>query len=66
VAEIAGFFIVGLAGLALTQVLLYALVSRFGLSVPVAKAPVVGIVFFFNFVGRRTLVFVGRPAAASS
>lgn len=60
--EAAGFFAVGVAGLALTQVLLYLLVSKAGLGVALAKIPTTGIVFLFNFLCRRGLVFVGRRA----
>jgi putative flippase GtrA len=63
--EILGFFAVGVAGLVLTQVLLYLLVTRCGVPVALAKVPVVGLVFCFNFVGRRTLVFVGHAGAST-
>ena len=56
-AEAAGFFAVGLLGLLLTQALLYVFVSHLGLSVGVAKVPTTGIVFAFNFLCRRGLVF---------
>ncbi len=61
-AEAAGFFAVGLAGLALTQALLYLFVSRGGLPVALAKIPTTGVVFFFNFLCRRGLVFASRAA----
>lgn len=60
-AEMIGFFAVGAAGLALTQLLLYLLVSRAGLPVGLAKIPTVGLVFLFNFLCRRSLVFAGAP-----
>ena len=56
-SETVGFFVVGVAGLALTQVLLYVFVSRLGLVVAVAKIPTTAIVFLFNFLSRRSLVF---------
>ena len=58
--EAAGFFAVGIVGLLLTQALLLVLVGRLGLSVAVAKIPTTGIVFVFNFLCRRSLVFVER------
>ncbi len=63
-AEMVGFFTVGLAGLVLTQALLYLLVSRCGLPVPLAKIPTVGLVFLFNFLGRSRLVFATAPRTA--
>jgi GtrA-like protein. len=59
-AEAAGFVAVGITGLALTQILLYLLVGRLALPVALAKIPTTGIVFLFNFLCRRSLVFVGR------
>lgn len=59
-AEAAGFFAVGVLGLALTQVLLFLLVSLVGLPVALAKIPTTALVFAFNFVCRRSFVFVGR------
>lgn len=58
-AEAAGFFVVGIAGLVLTQILLYLFVSKAGLAVAVAKMPTTILVFFFNFLCRRNLVFAG-------
>ena len=56
--EAAGFFVVGIAGLLLTQALLYVFVARCHLPVALAKIPTTGVVFAFNFLGRRGLVFV--------
>lgn len=53
--EIVGFVLSGLAGLVLTQVALAALVGGFGLTAELAKIPVAGGVFAFNFLSRRTL-----------
>lgn len=58
-AEVIGFATVGIAGLVLTQGLLYTFVSVLGLAIVAAKIITVGIVFFFNFLGRRHFVFVG-------
>ena len=57
--EAAGFFAVGLVGLLMTQGLLYVFVTQAGLAVAVAKVPTTGIVFLFNFLCRRGMVFVG-------
>lgn len=59
--EATGFFAVGLAGLVVTQLLLLVFVSRVGLTVALAKIPTTGIVFLFNFLCRRGLVFATRP-----
>ncbi len=56
-SETVGFFVVGVAGLALTQVLLYVFVARLGFVVALAKIPTTAIVFLFNFLSRRSLVF---------
>ncbi len=61
-AEAAGFFAVGLVGLMLTQLLLYGFVSWLGLRVGLAKVPTTAIVFAFNFICRRGLVFTGARA----
>ena len=62
-AEVLGFVSVGIAGLALTQLLLFVLVSRLGLAVALAKIPTISVVFLFNFLCRRSLVFQGSGAA---
>ncbi|PTS90321.1 MULTISPECIES: GtrA family protein [unclassified Caulobacter] len=59
--EFAGFLAVGMIGLVLTQLLMAFWVSLIGLEPPVAKLPTAGLVFVFNFVARRTLLF-SRPA----
>jgi putative flippase GtrA len=60
--EFLGFLITGLCGLALNQMLLFALVDGLNLPVEYAKAPTAGCVFTFNFLTRRFLLF--RPANA--
>jgi putative flippase GtrA len=62
--EFAGFLAVGLVGLVLTQLLMAFWVSLIGLEPPLAKLPTAGLVFVFNFVARRTLLF-SRPAPRS-
>ncbi len=63
-AEAAGFFAVGVVGLVLTQMLLYGFVAWVGLNVGLAKVPTTAIVFAFNFLCRRGLVFTGGRADA--
>ena len=55
VAELAGFLGTGLAGLAITQIAMAALVTGLGLPPEIAKAPVAVFVFLFNFFSRRLL-----------
>lgn len=57
--EFIGFVAVGLAGLALTQLLMALWVERLGLAPGLAKIPTAGLVFVFNFTVRRALLF--RP-----
>lgn len=65
VREAVGFFAVGLAGLLLTQLLLFLFVSGLSIDVAIAKIPTTACVFVFNFLARRGLVFTGlRPALA--
>lgn len=56
-AEIAGFLVTGLAGLAITEGLMHLLVDYACVSVALAKAPTAGFVFLFNFTARRALLF---------
>ena len=56
-AEFALFALVGFAGMALNQLVIYAGVERFALSYEVAKIVSAGAVFTFNFVARKLLLF---------
>jgi putative flippase GtrA len=56
-AEAIGFFAIGFLGLACNQTLLFVFVYFGGLGVGLAKAPTAALVFTFNFVARRTLLF---------
>lgn len=60
-AEVLGFFAIGLAGLALNQVLIFLFVHFCGLNVGIAKAPTAACVFLFNFFLRRSLLFASSP-----
>ncbi len=62
-AEVAGFFAIGLAGLALNQILIFAFVHGCRLDVAIAKAPTAACIFLFNFLLRRTLLFAAPPVA---
>jgi putative flippase GtrA len=55
--EFAGFAAIGIAGLALTQILLAGLVGLLGLSVVLAKPVTAIAVFCFNFGLRRATLF---------
>ncbi len=62
--ELALFCLVGVLGLGLSQILLYSIVRYTGLSYVLAKAPTACLVFLFNFLARRALLFsagTGRP-----
>ena len=55
--EATGFLVTGLIGLILTQASMALLVGAFSLQVSVAKIPTVAVVFLFNFLSRRMLLF---------
>jgi putative flippase GtrA len=56
-AEFASFVLIGLVGLVLTQVLLWAFVGHIGLPVLAAKALTACLVFSFNYSLRKWLLF---------
>jgi putative flippase GtrA len=58
------FVAIGVAGLLLTEVLLWLQVERWGLPPFWSKAGAAGVVFIFNFAVRKTLLFGGRGAKA--
>jgi putative flippase GtrA len=60
--EFAGFAAIGVAGLALTQVLLAGFVGGLGLSVALAKPVTALAVFIFNFGMRRSMLFASGAA----
>ncbi len=67
------FVAIGVAGLLLTELLLWVQIDRFGWSKFWSKAGAAGLVFIFNFAVRKTLLFGTRrvsaeplPAAAGS
>lgn len=56
-AELLGFLITGVAGLALTEALMHLFVDYACMKVALAKIPTAGVVFLFNFTARRALLF---------
>jgi putative flippase GtrA len=56
-SELASFMAIGFAGLLLSVLLMFGLVDLAGLAVPVAKILTAGLVFTFNFLLRRAIVF---------
>jgi len=55
--EIAGFLATGLVGLGLTQALMALFVGALAWPVLAGKVPTVAVVFLFNFLSRRMLLF---------
>lgn len=64
-AEFAVFAAIGLAGLAMSELMMWALVSGLGVAVLVAKLFVTGVVFVWNFGVRKLLLFRGAPTEAA-
>lgn len=56
-AEFALFAVIGLAGMALNQIIIYAAVAMLPGSYEVAKFISAGMVFCFNFISRKLLLF---------
>jgi putative flippase GtrA len=60
------FVLIGVAALALNQVLLFGLVDGMGMHYALAKIPVTGMVFLFNFAVRKAVLFSAAPRAAAA
>jgi len=58
--ELTSFVAIGLAGLVLNGLLLWAITSGTPLGYQLAKLPTAAIVFLFNYVARRNLLFSSR------
>jgi len=58
--ELTGFVAIGVAGLVLNGLLLWAITSGTPLGYQLAKLPTAGIVFLFNYFARRHLLFSSR------
>jgi putative flippase GtrA len=56
-AEFALFALIGLAGMALNQLILFAVVQWLAASFEVAKVISAGMVFCFNFICRKIILF---------
>lgn len=65
-SEFAMFAFIGLAGLLLTEVLLWLLVQQLGMTAVAAKLTCACGVFLFNFVLRKTLLFTSHRLAFST
>jgi len=59
-AEFVGFVVIGVAGLAVNEAGVAALVGIFGFGAIVGKMGAAGISFVFNFVSRRLLLFTAK------
>ncbi|MEO6280223.1 GtrA family protein [Roseateles sp.] len=64
--EFAVFTLIGLAGLLLTEALLWLLVRQLGMAPVAAKLTCACGVFLFNFALRKTLLFTACRAALST
>ena len=62
--EFATFAAIGVAGLGVTQLVLWLGVTRFGGLPELVKLGAAGATFVFNYVVRKTLLFTGTPLAA--
>lgn len=61
--EITSFMAIGGVGLALNGLLIWAITEGTPISYQLAKLPTAGIVFLFNYVARRSLLFSAPPMA---
>jgi putative flippase GtrA len=55
--EFVAFAAIGLAGLLINEVVLLSLIDQLHVPYQLAKTPTAAVVFLFNFVARRTLLF---------
>jgi putative flippase GtrA len=60
--EMFGFLVTGVVGLGITEAMMQIFVGECGLPLTIAKIATAGLVFLFNFVTRRGLLF--KTAAA--
>ncbi len=61
-AEFVGFVAIGTAGLAVNAGVMAVAVGYCGLHYLIAKCVAAGFTFTCNFIGRRQLLFIRRPA----
>lgn len=64
-AEFVVFTAIGLAGLGMSELMMWGLVSGLGVPVLIAKVFVTGVVFVWNFGVRKLLLFRGAPEASA-
>ncbi len=64
--EVMGFFLIGLAGLGLNELLMKLFVDGAHLNYVLAKVPTAGIGFCTNFAMRRLLLFTHRGASPAA
>jgi putative flippase GtrA len=64
--EFAAFVAIGLAGLGVTQLVLWIGVVWFALVPELVKLAAAGASFAFNYALRKSLLFVARPRAAAT
>ena len=62
-AELSGYSAIGLGGVALTELILWLGIDVAGLYVLAAKAVALGVVFSWNFLARRYLIYRDGPQA---
>ena len=63
--EFAMFVAIGLAGLGVTQLVLWVGAGRMGLLPEAVKFAAAAVTFLFNYAVRKTLLFVARPRAGA-
>lgn len=62
--EFLAFIAIGIAGLGVTQLVLWLGVTRLGLLPELVKLGAAGVTFAFNYLARRSLLFAARPRGA--
>jgi hypothetical protein len=65
--EFIGFFLIGVVGLGVNELMMKLGVETFGLSYVLAKIPAAGVSFVYNFIARRLILFTvfgDRPPPA--
>lgn len=55
--EFSAFFVIGLAGLAINDLIIFLSVSQFGLALLAGKLVAAGVTFLFNYTARKLALF---------
>ena len=63
--EVAVFLVISLVGLGLTMALMHLFADRLGLPVPLAKPVSALLVFLWNFLGRKMILYPGKKHAST-